>query len=278
MSAYTMKTILGGQRFDYIWDNASKGAEGTGKAVIDCAREWGCRLLTYVSSAGAYTPDAYTVFPMAETTPVKESAGQVLYEKYAAQMGIPFCSFRPQYIYGQNANKHDYIDWFFDRIARGLPLPIPGDGEQKVSLTNAEDVASLLASVLNNEAAATQQRIFNCGTDQLYSYNEVAYMCADAAGVGRSEIKIAHYNGDQFGKGKFPFRLTNFYVAPDMAKSRLGWPGPKNSLKDDLNWYFRYYLAREGPTRQINFEKDVEIVQGLRSSTEAYAKYMPVSS
>lgn len=35
-------------------------------------------------------------FPMPETTPVKETAGQVLYEKYAIENELPFVSFRPQ--------------------------------------------------------------------------------------------------------------------------------------------------------------------------------------
>ena len=68
-----------------------------------------------------------------------------------------------------------------DRITRKEPLPIPGDGTQKVSLTNSADVAALLASVLSDEEVAVDQRYFNCGTDRLYSYDEVADLCAKAA-------------------------------------------------------------------------------------------------
>ena len=79
MTAEDMQSLLK-QPYDYVWDNASKGAVGAGKAVIDCVKEWDSKLLTYVSSAGIYQPN--DVFPMPETTPVKESAGQVQYEKY----------------------------------------------------------------------------------------------------------------------------------------------------------------------------------------------------
>jgi len=279
MTAATMQSLLGGESFDYIWDNASKDDTGTGKAVVDCAKDWGCKLLTYVSSAGVYKPTANTVFPMAETTPAKDSAGQVLYEKYAISQGLPFVAFRPQYIYGPKANKYDYIDWYFDRLTRGLPLPIPGDGTQKVSLTNAQDVACLLASVLNNEAAAVDQKIFNCGTDQLCSYDEVAYLCAEAAGIPKEKVMIEHYDADVFGKAQFPFRMTDFYVSPDMAKAKIGWEGAKNSLKEDLAWYFEGYKARGGHEKEMQLGEDWEIIVGSKSNLiserGAYDKWDP---
>lgn len=254
MTAEDVQELLG-QSYDYVWDNASKGPVGAGKAVVDCAKVWDSKLLTYVSSGGVYQPN--DEFPMPETTPVKETAGQVLYEKYAIESGIPLVSFRPQYIYGPKSNKWDYIDWYFDRIVRKAPLPIPGDGSQKVSLTNSEDVASLLASVLNNEAAAVEQTFFNCGTNQLVSYDEVASLCAEAAGI--ADVDIQHYDAS-LGKAKFPFRLTDFYVAPDMAMSKLGWEGPKHSLKDDLGWYFDSYQARGGKEKEMDFAADKDVL------------------
>ena len=56
MTADDMQKLLG-ERYDYVWDNASKGAVGAGKAVVDCAKAWNSKLLTYVSSAGVYQPD-----------------------------------------------------------------------------------------------------------------------------------------------------------------------------------------------------------------------------
>jgi nucleoside-diphosphate-sugar epimerase len=280
MTAATMQSLLDGESFDYVWDNASKGDTGAAKAVVDCAKDWGCKLLTYVSSAGVYKPKSDAIFPMAETTPVKDTADQILYENYAASQGLPFVAFRPQYIYGPKANKYDYIDWYFDRLVRELPLPIPGDGTQKVSLTNAQDVATLLASVLNDEPAAAEQRIFNCGTDALVSYDEVAYLCAEAAGIPKDKVMIEHYDHELYGKATFPFRMTEFYVAPDAAKAKLGWEGPKTSLKEDLAWYFEGYKARGGPEKKMSLGKDWEIIVGSKSSLigceSVYDKWDPL--
>lgn len=66
---------------------------------------------------------------------------------------------RPQYIYGPLTNKRDYLDWFFDRVVHGLEfVPLPLHGDQLVALTHAEDVASMLASVVGNENAVNQVR------------------------------------------------------------------------------------------------------------------------
>jgi nucleoside-diphosphate-sugar epimerase len=275
LTASTLQELLGGEsvRFDYVWDNASKSADGAGKASVDCVAAWGkdaVQLYTYVSSAGVYKPGPDAVFPMPEsTTPVKESAGQVAFERYAAEQGLPLVSFRPQYIYGEKANKHDYIDYFFDRIVRGLPVPIPGDGTQLVSLSNSQDVAAILASPLAAPAAAIEQRIFNCGTDRLYTYDQVAALCAKVAGM---ELTIEHYDADLFGKTSFPFRDTNFYVDPSRVKSVLGWTGAVGSLESDLEWYYADYKARGGPDKKMSLVKDWEICVGCRTAPPEYVR------
>jgi nucleoside-diphosphate-sugar epimerase len=279
MTSADLQSILGDAKFEYVWDNASKGPVGSGKAICDCAKEWDVKLFTYVSSAGMYKTDGNTVFPMPETTPIKESSGQAQFDAYAVELGLPLVSFRPQYIYGKKSNKNDYIDWYFDRLVRELPLPIPADGKQKVSLTNSEDVAAILASPLNNEEAAIAQRFFNCGNDQLPTYDEVAYMCAEAAGIPKDKVMIEHYDGDLFGKAYFPFRLTDFYVAPDTAKEKLGYEGAKNSLAEDLKWYFESYQARGGPTKKMTLVKDKEITVDSKSRFDVgsiYDKYDPL--
>jgi nucleoside-diphosphate-sugar epimerase len=253
-------------KFEYIFDNFSQGPQqgGSSKAICDCAKQWNCQLYVYVSSAGMYQPNEYTTFPMPEdTTPIKETAGQAQQDAYAVELGLPLVSFRPQYIYGPHSNKYDYLDWYFDRLVRKQPLPIPSPGTQKVSLTNSEDVAELLLSALDQPEKAITQRYFNCGTDQLLTYDEVAYLCAEAA--GGEHVPIEHYDGQALGKGTFPFRMTDFYVAPDMAKQKLGYSGAQHDLKADLKWYYEGYVARGGPSKDVDFSKDQEILGAMNT-------------
>mmetsp|Transcript_21166 Transcript_21166/g.29923 ORF Transcript_21166/g.29923 Transcript_21166/m.29923 type:complete len:381 (-) Transcript_21166:121-1263(-) len=266
---FTMQNMLGGgeSKWDYIFDNCSKSPTGAHKAFVDCAAKWGTvKLYCYVSSAGMYQPTDSTEFPMAEdTTPIKETAGQHRFDEYVVEKGLPLVSFRPQYIYGPKSNKHSYLDFFFDKLVEGEPIPIPGDGSQLVSLTCSEDVASLLVSPMSKgdpkvEEAATTQRYFNCGTDQLVSYKDVACLCAEVAGIAPSDVQIESTGTEK--SDDFPFRATNFYVAPDKAKSTLGWEGPKHTLKEDLVWYYEDYKVRKKPA-VVGVNGDDAVVNGV---------------
>jgi hypothetical protein len=61
-TAEDVMSLLGGGTYDYVWDNASKGDTGAGKAVVDCAKAWKSRMLVFVSSAGIYKPDGTVSF------------------------------------------------------------------------------------------------------------------------------------------------------------------------------------------------------------------------
>jgi hypothetical protein len=111
------------------------------------------------------------------------------------------------------------------------------------------------------------------------SYEEVAYICAEAAGIPKNKVTIEHYDADLFGKAKFPFRMTDFYVAPDKAKEILGWKGASHTLADDMGWYFESFKARGGATKKIDLGKDWEIVIGSKSQFEIgsiYDKWDPL--
>ncbi len=77
------------------------------------------------------------------------------------------------------------------------------------------------------------------------------------------------------GKGNCPFRLTNFYVTPDTAMmGKLGWSGPSHRLQEDLVDYYQGYLARGGPTKELDLKKDREIVEGSNPAMESiYVKH-----
>ena len=233
LSSSSVSEALEGQGpFEYVFDNWSKEADSA-KPAVELAKAWDVSNYVFVSSAGMYKGASQ---PMKESDEVK-ATGQRAVEELLAAEGLPWTSFRPQYIYGPKTNKRDYIDWFFDRVVREKPLPIPNGGDQLVSLTNSVDVAKLLAAPVGNPAAVGE--VFNCATDKTVGYDELSNMVGKV--VGKS-VTCEHYDPSKFDlpKGAFPFRNTAFYVDVSKAKSVLGWE-PSSTLEEDLQWYYEDY-------------------------------------
>ena len=166
----------------------------------------------------------------------------------------------PPDIYGPNQGK-SYLAFFFDRLCRGRPVPVPGEGTQYVTMTHAADNAAMIAAAVGCEAAVGEA--FNCATSSLITYDELVKACAGAAGV---EANIQHYDPKGFEKPdnfkfKFPFRDTPFFVSVAKAEKLLGF-APKHRIADDIGWYYAdNYQAQGGAEKDVSFEDD-DIVLG----------------
>mmetsp|Transcript_5849 Transcript_5849/g.17515 ORF Transcript_5849/g.17515 Transcript_5849/m.17515 type:complete len:355 (+) Transcript_5849:1457-2521(+) len=249
---------LEGASFSAVVDNWSKSPEAIAPYAT-AAKAWGVSNYAYVSSAGMYTPDKGDYGAVGEECAVK-SSGQRQAEEKIAEMGLPFSYFRPQYIYGPAQGK-SYLAFFFDRITRGRPVPVPNGGDQLVTMTHAADNAAMVAAAVGNEAAVGEA--FNCATPSLVTYDDLVRLCAGAAG---KECEIAHYDPAGFDKPdgfkyKFPFRDTPFYVSADKASRLLGF-SPAHSIADDISWYYsEQYVAKGGLDKELDFAED-DVVLG----------------
>lgn len=152
-----------------------------------------------------------------------------------------WCAFRPQYIYGPWTNKRDYIDWFLNRINHGLPLCIPGNGEQPVSLTHVSDIADLVSRVVGKEDVAANN-YFNAGAGVCPSYNDVAKACGKALG---KPVDIRQIPADS--KTSFPFRPNAEGFANRVSKAAfaLDWKGGNRTVLRDIPGFYVNNWAAE---------------------------------
>eukprot|EP00612_Vaucheria_litorea_P001805 CAMPEP_0171455490 /NCGR_PEP_ID=MMETSP0945-20130129/2363_1 /TAXON_ID=109269 /ORGANISM="Vaucheria litorea, Strain CCMP2940" /LENGTH=383 /DNA_ID=CAMNT_0011980739 /DNA_START=107 /DNA_END=1258 /DNA_ORIENTATION=+ len=259
------KNLPENEKFDFVFDNFAKNKE-TASDIAQKAKSWGVKNYVYVSSAGMYKNSEEV--PLLETDPVKET-GQREVELLAEEMDLPWTAFRPQYIYGPLMNKRDYLDWFFDRITWALDtIPMPHHGDQFVTITRAEDVASMMASVIDNPKATKQ--VFNCASTRSITYNDLLRRVAEACGSDYSKIKINPYDPKKFGveNGFFPFRENHFFVSCDKAVNLLNW-SPEFDLVEDLEWYKYSYIAAGKADSPPNFETD----DAINSKIEGYLSW-----
>lgn len=257
--ASQLKAKLSGESFDAIFDN--NGRELSDTQPLAEIFKGKLKHFVYVSSAGAYLKSHQ--MPHREGDPVDPNSrhkGKHHTEAYLAESDIPWTSIRPVYIYGSQ-NYNDLEAWFFDRIVRNRPLPIPGNGKYITQFGHVRDLAEAMASVLGNKTAIG--KIYNISGDRYVTFDGLAYACAEAAGKSPEEIELVHYDPSKFDFGKrkaFPIRQQHFFADIHRATTELDWQ-PKYDLKSGLKDSFTNdYLASGREGSEIDFSLDEEIL------------------
>ncbi|KAA3471139.1 chloroplast stem-loop binding protein of 41 kDa a, chloroplastic-like [Gossypium australe] len=250
--------VVAGATFDVVLDNNGKDLD-TVRPVVDWAKSSGVKQFLFISSAGIYKPTDEP--PHVEGDVVKADAGHVGVEKYVAEVFSSWAVFRPQYMIGSGNNK-DCEEWFFDRIVRKRPVPIPGSGMQLTNIAHVRDLSSMLTLAIEKPEAACCN-IFNCVSDRAVTLDGMAKLCAAAAGL---PVEIVHYDPKAIGidaKKAFPFRNMHFYAEPRAAKDILGWKSTTN-LPEDLKERFEEYVKIGRDKKPMQFEMDDKILGSLK--------------
>jgi nucleoside-diphosphate-sugar epimerase len=255
-----LKEKLSKAQFDVIFDNNGRELGDT-QPLVEIFQD---RLqhFVYMSSAGVYLKSDQMPHVEGDAVdPKSRHKGKHETEAYLTQQGLPFTSIRPTYIYGPS-NYNELESWFFDRIVRDRPIPIPGNGMHFTQFGHVQDLAKAMCKVLGNSNTIGQ--IYNISGDRYVTFDGLARACAVAAGKSPDAVKIVHYDPKKFDFGKrkaFPMRVQHFFASVDKAKTQLGWKpeydlisGLKDSFEND-------YLTNGRDRAEIDFSVDEEILQ-----------------
>ncbi|MGF1567250.1 MAG: NAD-dependent epimerase/dehydratase family protein [Nodosilinea sp.] len=256
-----LKTKLGGEGFDAIFDNNGRERADTQSLIEIFAGQ--LKHFIYVSSAGVYLKsDQMPHIEGDAVDPNSRHKGKFETETYLQAEGVPFTSVRPVYIYGPQ-NYNDLEAWFFDRVVRDRPIPIPGNGLHLTQFGHVQDLAQAMAAVLGNNTAIGQ--IYNISGEKAVTFDGLARACALAAGKDPDALKLVHYDPKAFDFGKakaFPLRVQHFFTAIDKAQAELGW-APTFDLVSGLRDSFQTdYLASGRETASVDFSLDDQILAG----------------
>ena len=156
--------------------------------VLQAARRHGLRRIVFSSSAGIF--GELKTLPIAEDHPQDPDSPYGASKLAAEKMCLVFnklygmrnVCLRYFNVYGVNQRYDAYgnvIPIFADRILRGVPMTIYGDGEQTRDFVNARDVAAAnIAAATGDEGVAGS---FNIGSGTRVTVNELAAMMQRAA-------------------------------------------------------------------------------------------------
>ena len=257
-----LREKLSQEKFDAVFDNNGRELGDT-QPLAEIFKDR-VQHFVYMSSAGVYLKSDQ--LPHIEGDPVDPKSrhkGKHETEAYLAQSGLPWTSIRPTYIYGPQ-NYNDLEAWFFDRIIRNRPVPIPGNGMHITQFGHCQDLAMAMAAVLGNEAAVGQ--IYNVSGDRFITFDGLARACAEATGQSADAIKLVHYDPKQFDFGKrkaFPLRVQHFFASVNKAMNQLNWK-PQYDLISGLQDSFQNdYQASGREQSEVDFSTDDEILKAV---------------
>lgn len=149
----------------------------------------------FISSASAYqTPPAR--LPVTESTPLKNPFWQYSRDKIACEellvhayreMNFPATIVRPSHTYDCRSLPMEGRYTAIDRMRRGKPVVVHGDGTSLWVLTHHDDFAKGFNGLLGNPHALGEA--FHITSDELLSWNQIHELLAAAAGT---EAKLVH--------------------------------------------------------------------------------------
>ncbi len=213
---------LAGRRFEVIVDSSGRSLDDSRRVVERTGAP--SHRFVYVSSAGVYADSE--LWPLEEespTDPASRHAGKAETEAWLRAEAIPFTSFRPTYIVGPG-NYNPIEAWFFDRIAHGRPVPLPGDGTTITQLGHVADLAAAMVRCLDVEAATN--RIYNCSGRQGVTFRGLVAAAARAAGRDPNSVEIRSFDPaglDKKARKAFPLRLAHFLTDITRVRRELAW-------------------------------------------------------
>lgn len=254
-----LKEKLTGEKFDAIYDNNGRELSDT-QPLVEIFQDQ-VQHFIYVSSAGVYRKSSQMPHLEGDAVdPNSRHKGKFATEEYLEKMGMPWTSIRPTYIYGPG-NYNDLEAWFFDRIVRDRPLPIPGNGLHITQFGHVQDLAQAMSQVLGNKQAIGQ--VYHVSGQRYVTFDGLAQNCAIAVGKSAEDLKIVHYDPKKFDFGKrkaFPLRVQHFFADVHKAMTELNWQ-PKYDLLTGLkDSYENDYLVSGRQQRHIDFFLDDEIL------------------
>lgn len=237
---FHLAAVASVERSKQDWLGAHRTNVTGAVAVFDAARHAGRRQpvpVVYASSAAVYGNCA--------TVPIHEDAekhpssaygadkyGCELHASVASQLhGVPTVGLRFFNVYGPRQDpKSPYsgvISIFCDRLRRGLPIQIFGDGSQTRDFIFVEDaVTALLAAMLRRPAAPA---IFNICSGRQTSVLELALMIGQLCGHQPEIRHLAARAGE----------IVHSFGDCSAARQQLGLPTPSDlrmSLWATLFW------------------------------------------
>lgn len=192
-----VRKVLAGQQFDVVVEFLAYTPQQV-QADLDLFAGHIDQYM-FISSASAYQTPPVNL-PMRESTPLdnpvweysrNKIACEELLQRAYRESKLPFTIVRPSHTYDPNYVPLPGGYTTIDRMLRGKPVIVPGDGTSLWTLTHTRDFATGLVGLLGNARAIAE--VFHITSDEWLTWDAIYLALGRAFGV---EPKLMHVPSD----------------------------------------------------------------------------------
>ena len=248
----------------------------------------------FISTASAYQKPIID-YMVTESTPLVNPFWPYSRDKIDCELylnrelrenGFPVTIVRPSFTYGETIIPLSFNSWehpytVIDRMRKGMPVIIPGDGTSLWQLTHNDDFAKGLLGLFGHQGSIGHA--FHITTDEVLNWNQIFEATAEAAGVDK--LNAVHIASD-FIVACMPNQEGGLHgdkagsVVLDNTKIKRFVPGyvATRRYRDGIKRSIAYYDA--DPARQLvddvanaNYDKLIAAYQcGLDEGKRLFMK------
>ncbi|MDR0849230.1 MAG: NAD-dependent epimerase/dehydratase family protein [Propionibacteriaceae bacterium] len=208
-----IRSALSSQSWDSVADFCSFATDRLSRNVDAVKGHTGQYI--YISSASAYAKPVPSL-PIRDSSPLRNPFWQYSRDKIACEElltglyrneGFPATIVRPSHTYDQTQVVLEGGWTTVDRMRRGLPVVVHGDGTSLWTVTFNTDFAYMFAGLLSNPAAVGEA--YTITGDEFLTWDAIFTELAHAAGVESPDL--VHVSSDTIAR-----------YAPDMGPGLIG--------------------------------------------------------
>lgn len=188
--------LLDGKDWDVVVDWIAYVPADVARAIH--VLQGNTRQYIFISSASVYQkpPDHWLI---TESTPLSNPHWQYSRDKIACEIllkeaeGFPWTTVRPTLTYGPSQIPVCVGSWakpytIVERIRRGAPILVPGDGTSIWTITHNTDLARGLLGLMGRSEALGEA--FHITSDEALTWNQIYTLLADASGARANILHV----------------------------------------------------------------------------------------
>lgn len=259
-----LKVNISNEVYDYIFDISAYVKEDVQKLIKILNKE-SLKRYIFCSSGAVYKPSD-KVITEEFTRGENENWGNYGLDKKKAEDYLlnlwetekfPVTIFRPTYIYGEGNNLYRET-YLFDRVTKGLDIPIPG-GNNETQFVYIDDLVKVFESAIHTDQTVGQ--VYNVTNSEIITWKLLVEMTMR---VVNKKVNIKEVNSEKANisvREYFPFRNVTYLLDTKKAE-KDGLYMPQIDLFEGLQLSYKWYCDTKPEVKDEKMNK-IDLVLDL---------------